>query len=339
MSQPLIAIYGGTFDPFHMGHIYCIQNILEKTKIEQVNVVPAYQNPLKEKGDGPTPEQRLEMARVALQDFDSVEIDDQEINRGGKSYTILTVDNYLEKYESDQLHLVIGLDEFYQLHKWKDFDQLLEKCNFLVVSRPGNLLPFSKEDLPEPLRKYVDALDRTFIAFKTGRTVEFLKVAGFDVAATEIRKFLKTGRSVDKFLDLRVQEYIRENNLYPLIGPKVGDYREFTKYCADRLYYSKAINLKAFDLTEVQSPSGFAIVASGTSKRHAQSLADWLKKEVKNQYGLSPLSVEGMEEGRWVLLDYGELIVHIFYDYVRMEYNIESLWKEGKDLGLRDPYV
>lgn len=339
MSKDLIAIYGGTFDPFHMGHIYCIQTIFEKTKIDKIFVVPAFQNPLKSFVEGPTPEQRAEMVRVGLQDFDNVELDDQEIKRKGKSFTIDTVKSYLKDHDAEQVHLVIGLDEFYQLHRWHKFPELLASCNFIVVSRPGNVLPFSKEDLPEPLREYIDVLDRNFMALTTGRTVEFLRVKGLDVAATEIRKYLKTGRSADKFLDIRVEDYIKEHNLYPLIGPKVGDYKAFTEFCADRLFQRKAINLRAFDLKNIPSPSDFAIVASGTSKRQSQALGEWLMKEVKNQYGLNPLSIEGMEEGRWVLIDYGQLIIHIFYDYVRMEYNLESLWKGGVDMKLQDAHV
>lgn len=339
MNKELVAIYGGTFDPFHMGHVYCIQTLLEKTKIEKIYVVPANQNPLKDPVEGPTAQQRADMVRVGLQDFDTVTVDDQEIERGGKSFTIDTVEKYLEEYSADQLHLVVGLDEFYQLHKWKDFGKLLESCNFIVVSRPGNMLPFSKDDLPEPLRPYIDVLDRNFVALTTGRTVEFLRVKGIDVAATEIRKYLKTGRTVDKFLDIRVEDYIKKHNIYPLIGPKVGDYRQFTEFCADRLFNRKALNLRALDLNALATPSDFVIITSGTSKRHTQSLGEWVLREVKNQFGLNPLSIEGMEEGRWVLIDYGQLIIHIFYDYVRMEYNLESLWKTGQDLKLKDPYT
>lgn len=339
MNQELIAIYGGTFDPFHMGHTYCIQTILEKTKVDRVFVVPAYQNPLKEMVDGPSPEQRTEMVKIGLQDFENVEVDEQEIKRRGKSYTILTVEKYLETYSPEQIHLVVGLDEFYQLHKWHQFEKLLSLCNFIVVSRPGNILPFSKEDLPGPLQPYVDVLDRSFVALTTGRTVEFLRVKGIDVAATEIRKFLKTNRSVDKFLDMRVEEYIKKHNLYPLIGPKVGDYRAFTEFCADCLFSRKAVQVRGLNLQKLIAPSDYVIVASGTSKRHTQALGEWLTKEVKNHYGLTPVGVEGMDEGRWVLVDYGQLIIHIFYDYVRMEYNLENLWRAGEDLKLKDPYL
>lgn len=339
MNKGMIAIYGGTFDPFHVGHVYCIQTIFEKTKTEKVFVVPNFQNPLKNQGDGPTAEQRLAMVEVGVSELENVRVDAQEVKRGGKSYTIDTVREYRKTYDAEQIYLVIGLDQFYQLAEWKNYEELLAETNFLVVSRPGNMLPMSTEDIPEGVRKHVDMLDRSFLAFKSGRTLEFLRVKGIDVAATEIRKLIRTGRSVDKYLDIGVEEFVKAQNLYPLIGPKVGDYRQFTSYCADRLYFRKAVNVKGFDLSKIASPSDYAIVASGTSKRHTQSLAEWLQKEVKNQYGLNPLSIEGSDEGRWVLVDYGQLIVHIFYDYVRQEYNLESLWRAGEDIKLTDPYI
>lgn len=339
MNQNKIAIYGGTFDPFHVGHVYCIQTIFEKTAVAKIFVVPNHQNPLKNEGDGPTAEQRLEMARVGLVEQQNVSVDDQEVRRGGKSFTIDTVMNYRKEHDAENIYLVLGLDQFYQLAQWKDYEKILDECNFLVVSRPGNMLPMSVDDIPEGLRKHVDVLDRSFLAFKSGRTLEFLRVKGIDVAATEIRKLLRTGRGVEKYLDMKVEDFIKTQGLYPLIGPKVGDYKEFTKYCADRLFFKKAVNVKGFDLSKLAAPSDYAIVASGTSKRHTQSLAIWIQKEVKNQYGLNPLSIEGSEEGRWVLVDYGQLIIHIFYEYVRVEYNLESLWKDGQDFKFTDPYI
>lgn len=85
------------------------------------------------------------------------------------------------------------------------------------------------------------------------------------------------------------------------------------------------------------APSEFTLVASGTSTRHAASLAENLVTAVKDEFHLHPQSVEGLDEGRWVVVDYGSLIVHIFYDFVRQEYNLEGLWKMAKDLGIKDP--
>lgn len=82
------------------------------------------------------------------------------------------------------------------------------------------------------------------------------------------------------------------------------------------------------------SPTEFSLIASGTSTRHAVSLAENLIQAVKEEYGAYPQSLEGITEGRWVLVDYGSLIVHVFYDFARQEYQLEQLWKEGKEVQL-----
>ena len=92
-------------------------------------------------------------------------------------------------------------------------------------------------------------------------------------------------------------------------------------------------------MTRLTAPSEFVVIASGTSTRHAAAMAENVVMAVKEEYNVLPQSVEGIDEGRWVLVDYGSLIVHIFYDFVRQEYSLENLWREGKDLGLKDPYV
>jgi nicotinate-nucleotide adenylyltransferase len=66
-------------------------------------------------------------------------------------------------------------------------------------------------------------------------------------------------------------------------------------------------------------------------------MAQHVIQEVKAEFSILPQGVEGMDEGRWVVVDYGSLMIHVFYDYVRNEYSIENLWREAKDLGLRDP--
>ncbi|HWU42544.1 MAG TPA: ribosome silencing factor, partial [Bdellovibrio sp.] len=70
---------------------------------------------------------------------------------------------------------------------------------------------------------------------------------------------------------------------------------------------------------------------------HAAAMAENIVLAVKEEYNIHPQSVEGIDEGRWVLVDYGSLIIHLFYDFVRQEYNLEKLWKDGKDLGFTDP--
>jgi nicotinate-nucleotide adenylyltransferase len=327
-----IGLFGGTFNPLHVGHINCITTVRQRLGFDKIVVIPAAQNPKKLPVEGPSPEQRLEMLRVGLQEFDYVEIDDLELKRGGPSYSVDTVAEYGKRVPSENLYLIIGMDQFEQFDQWKDFERILTLSNLVVVTRTGHQIPFSADELPEGLKKLVAAFDRNFIALTTGRTIDFVRLSDIDVSASEVRKRLRTGRNVDKYLTIPVEELIREKQMYGPLKDRIGDYELFTRFCADRLADRKAINIRGFDLREIDAPTEFTLVASGTSTRHVSSLAENLVREIKEEYNVLPQSSEGMSEGRWVLLDYGSLIVHLFYDYVRQEYRIEELWKKGRAL-------
>ncbi|MES3039238.1 MAG: ribosome silencing factor, partial [Bdellovibrionota bacterium] len=145
---------------------------------------------------------------------------------------------------------------------------------------------------------------------------------------------LRGNERVVEYIPLSVERYIKDSKFYQPVSNKITDYKEFTKFCGDQISQGKGIQVKAFDLTEMSSPSEYTLIASGTSTRHTEALAENLVRAVKTQYSLYPQSVEGTGEGRWVVIDYGLLIVHIFYDYVRNEYELENLWKQGSEIPL-----
>ncbi len=335
-----VGIFGGSFNPPHMGHVACLSTVQKKAGLDKIVVIPTYQSPLKTQVEGPTPEQRLEMVKLALQGFgNQFEVDDQEIKRGGTSYTIDTVKQYRKKIEADDLYLILGADHLELLSSWKDFKSLLKEVNIIFTTRPGFEIPSSKEQLPVYLQDMILDYDFNFMELTTGRNIQFVRIPDVDVSASDLRKKIRTQRPVDKFLPLSVESYIKNHRLYADLKEKIQDYAKFTEFCAHQLFSKKAIQVKGFDLRSFASLSEFALVTSGTSTRHASSLADGLVQAVKDEFRIHPQSLEGMDEGRWVVVDYGSLIVHVFYDYVRQEYNIEKLWKEGKDMNLKDPFV
>lgn len=331
-----IGLFGGSFNPLHVGHINAISTVHNRLALQKIVVVPAAQNPLKPPIEGPTDEQRLQMLKIGMSELPFVEIDEQELRRGGPSYTVETIESYAKTVAPENLFLIVGMDQFEDFDKWKDYEKILSLANLVVVSRPNHAMPFSVEDLPTGVRKLVAAFDRQYIALTTERAIEFVRLQDQDVSATEVRKRLRSGRNVDRHLSIPVEEYIREQGLYAPLGPKIGDFEAFTRFCAKALYDKKGINVRGFDLRNVEGPTEFTLIASGTSTRHASSLAESVVKAVKEEYGVLPQAVEGVSEGRWVVVDYGALIVHVFYDFVRQEYRLEDLWKQGRDLGLRE---
>jgi nicotinate-nucleotide adenylyltransferase len=335
-----VGIFGGSFNPPHMGHIASLTSVQKKAGLDKIVVIPTHQSPLKTQVEGPTPEQRLEMVKLALQGFGSqFEVDDQEIKRGGTSYTIDTIKQYRKTIDADDLYLIVGADHLDLLNSWKDYRTLLKEVNVIFTTRPGFDIPTSKDQLPTYLQDMILEYDFNFIELSTGRNIQFVRIPDVDTSASELRKMIRSGRPVEKFLPLAVESYIKSHKLYANLKDKIQDYEKFTEFCAHQLFAKKAINVKGFDLRKQEAPSEFAIVTSGTSTRHASSLAENLVQAVKDEYRIHPQSLEGLDEGRWVVIDYGSLIVHIFYDFVRQEYSIEKLWKHGRDMNLQDPFA
>lgn len=102
------------------------------------------------------------------------------------------------------------------------------------------------------------------------------------------------------------------------------------KYCLDK----KALDLKILNIAELSSLTDYLVLASGTSDRQVQAIAESVRLGFKEEHDLIPLAVEGMNEGRWVLLDYGDVMVHVFQQEVRTFYDLDGLWSEASELAI-----
>ncbi len=332
-----VGIFGGSFNPPHMGHLNSLQTVMKKAGLGKIHVVPAAQNPLKKQIEGPTGEQRLEMTKIAVESWGShFVVDDQEVKRGGLSYTIDTVKNLRNTIQAQDLFLIVGMDKFEELDQWKDMKDLLSETNLIVTSRPGYEFPKEMAELPAKIKKLAEEFDFNFIELKSGRSIQFIHLEDVELSSTELRKWLRNGKNVEKYIPLGVERFIKSHKLYQNLGKRIGDFEKFTHFCGEILFAKKGIQVRGFDLRQMSAPSEFSLVASGTSTRHTSSLAESVMEAVKDEYNVYPQSIEGAGEGRWVVLDYGSLIVHVFYDFVRQEYSLEKLWKEAKDMGLKD---
>ncbi|MBX3017120.1 MAG: nicotinate (nicotinamide) nucleotide adenylyltransferase [Bdellovibrionaceae bacterium] len=333
-----IGILGGSFNPPHFGHLNVARTVKEKAGLNELRVIPSAKNPLKKKIDGPSAEERLDLTRIAFSDLGAgYVVDDREVKRGKTSYTIQTLEELKAEHPNDELSLVIGMDLLNELEEWKDWKKILDIANLVVCSRPGFELPRTQEDLPEFLQPLITDQDFNFFTLKSGKELQFLQLKDVEVSATDLRKWLRSGRSVEKYLPLGVELKIKNSGLYAPLKEKIGDYEEFAKFVANVLFERKAIGVRGFDLRPMTAPSEFAVICSATSTRHATALAEAVADAVKTEFNVYPQSLEGADEGRWVLVDYGSLIVHVFYDYIRQEYSLENLWAQGKDLKLQDP--
>lgn len=330
-----IGLFGGTFDPLHFGHIGSMRTVADQFKLKTVKIIPAFHSPGRPLIEGPSPVDRLEMVKCGLSELDDrFVIEDCEIKRKSTSYTIDTIKELESVHRSHNVFLIIGMDQFENFHHWKDYTEILKKVNLIVTSRPGSELPKNRDELPRSLAPFIKSFGKGKALLKSNKSISFVQLKDIDVSATEIRRRFRNGESVKDLLPEAVEKFIKARGLYESVGSKISDYGDFTHFCASVLNDKSGIHVLGFDLRKLQHPSEYTVIASGTSTRHAMALSEHVIKSVKERYGIWPQSLEGQKEGRWIVIDYGVVIVHVFYDFVRSEYRLEELWKEAEEMRL-----
>ena len=187
-----IGIYGGSFDPVHLGHLLVAQAAIEELGLARLFLVPAAQSPFKPDSQPAPVAMRGQMLRLAFAGRVNCEVDEQEIQRGGISYSVDTLREYAKRYPRGELFYLIGADNVAKLPQWREAAELARLAQFVVVPRPGDAeVPF-----PAPFRG--------------------LRLKGFPlgVSSSQIRARVKAGLPVDQLVPAAIAEVIRNNRLY-----------------------------------------------------------------------------------------------------------------------------
>lgn len=189
------GIYGGSFDPIHLGHLIAAQEALEQGGLDKVGFLPAAQAPLRANRPQVQTDERLKMIELALQGHeDRFEILTDEIDKGGLSYSIDTARALHERWPQRKLFWIIGGDQLALLPRWHKIDALLDFVEFIVLERPG-----CPKHVPASL-----PVDK--IHCYVGHPV--------DISSTDIRRRSREGKNLQFFLPHAVHEYILHNNPY-----------------------------------------------------------------------------------------------------------------------------
>ena len=112
--------------------------------------------------------------------------------------------------------------------------------------------------------------------------------------------------------------------------------KEKALFCASQVLDKKATQVRVLDVRPLSSLTDFLVLASGSSDRQVQACGEAVHQGLKKQHDLLPLGIEGMQEGRWVLLDYGDVMVHVFHEPVRQFYDLDGLWGDAREVPLPD---
>ena len=132
-----LGIFGGTFDPIHIGHLVVAQVALEEAQLDQVLFMPAGVNPLKAGRRITAGEHRLAMVRLAIAGHPQFAVSDWELRREGLSFTVDTLEHLRAEHPEDELFFIIGADNLHILPKWRSVERIVELATILAVTRPG----------------------------------------------------------------------------------------------------------------------------------------------------------------------------------------------------------
>lgn len=203
-----IGIYGGTFNPVHIGHIRAAKYAIEALKLDKLLLIPNRTTPCKQQtADMIGPRHRLAMLRIAVSGCEKMEVSDMELTREGISYTYQTLRQLRCEYPDAQFVLLLGSDMFQSIHHWKNTEEILRHAQLGVFCRGGR----KEAAALESQKEHLEAM---------GAAVHLLDNPITDISSTQLRRLL-VFRCASPFLPEGVEAYIRENGLYGV----TDDYR------------------------------------------------------------------------------------------------------------------
>lgn len=186
-----IGLLGGTFDPIHNGHLHLAREALKKLKLNKVIFVPTRLSPLKKTLSAAPADFRYQLVRAILRNHRHFEVSRYELNKK-KAFTVDTLRYFRNRFgKNTELYFLTGSDLLKDFHRWKNPNEILRLCHFVVVNRPGSA--FSHRSL---------------------RGVKFLRIKPYPISSSELRKRLRKGESVQRWLPSAVLRLIQQSSWY-----------------------------------------------------------------------------------------------------------------------------
>lgn len=206
-----LGLFGGTFNPIHYGHLRAAEEVGERLELERVFFVPSALPPHKELADGTEAGKRLEIVRRAIAGNARFELLSFEVEAGGMSYSIRTIEHIRERY-GVMPYFILGRDAFNEINTWYEFPRLFQVAHFAVMSRPGAVcLP-----LGDILGDMSAGFEKTDAGYKNkhGCAIIDLEVTPLDISSSAIRSLCRAGRSLRYLVPPAVEDYIRAERMY-----------------------------------------------------------------------------------------------------------------------------
>ncbi len=191
-----ICLFGGTFDPPHIGHLLIAQTICEEEQFEKIIFIPSLNPPHKTKRIISPVNLRVKMLKSAIESNPHFEISEIEIQRGGTSFTIDTIQSYKKEFNiaRNEIYFLMGSDSLGEFHTWKDPQEILKECHVIVALRPG----FKHSSIPNWIL----------------HNIQFANIPQFEVSSSTIRNRWKENKTIRYMVTQPVWEFINSHNLF-----------------------------------------------------------------------------------------------------------------------------
>jgi len=200
---PRIGLFGGSFNPVHHGHLIAAQTAMEAFALDRVILIPCHIQPHKHAGTLTSGAHRLAMLERAVAGSPTLSVSDIELQRGGLSYTIDTVEAMQQQLPAAELYFIIGEDSLTELHRWHRIDALLECCRFVTLARPSSAAHSRDSAALQLPAAHARHMIETIAA---GRQIE--------ISSSDIRTRIASGRSIRYLVPSQVEAYIETHRLY-----------------------------------------------------------------------------------------------------------------------------
>ena len=203
MTKRRIGIYGGSFDPIHLGHLLVAETCREQLQLDELRIIPAHVSPFKVDQYPSDDKQRLEMLQLAVSGQDSFVVDARELQRGGVSYTVDTLRELHREFPDSEFFFLMGADSLTDFLKWKEPREICQLAWIVVVGRGGYAdIPWHVLEGLLDKEKYQQTL-----AMKVDMPL-------IELSSTELRQRAATGRSLRFRMPRPVEQYIKAHQLY-----------------------------------------------------------------------------------------------------------------------------
>ncbi|MDA8162416.1 MAG: nicotinate-nucleotide adenylyltransferase [Desulfobacteraceae bacterium] len=320
-----IGLFGGAFDPIHFGHLRSAEEVREALALDEIWLIPTAHPPHKDARDMAPFGHRLAMTEMAVKGMRHFRAIPIEAERQGLSYSIDTLVELKKGHPGAEFYFILGSDAFIWITSWKDYRDIAGLASIVVMGRPHDNWDDMRNVVARAFDGYKEERQGVFISSK-GLAIYLQQVTHLDISSTWIRRLVSMGRSVRFLTPEAVIKYMEDNGLY----------RGFVQELAWRILENKGENVVILDLRGLSDFTDYFVIAHGRSTRHVHGMADKVQ-EAFSLKGVRPLSVEGQTDSKWILMDYGGVVAHLFYEPLRGFYDLEGLWSQAPKTCLNGP--